>query len=44
MRKRRDILEQWCDQFIVQFSLPFSVISVLRSARCMTLLSGGVVV
>ena len=44
LRKRRDTFEQWCDQFIVQFSLPFSVISVLRSARCMSLLSVGVVV
>ena len=35
LRKRRDTFEQWCDQFIVQFSLPFSVISVLRSAPCM---------
>ena len=34
LRKRRDIFEQ---------SVPFSVISVLRSARCMSLLSVGVV-
>ena len=33
MRKCSDFLEQWCGQFIVQFSLPFSVISVLRSAE-----------
>ena len=43
LRNRRDIFEQCCDQFVVQFSLPFSVISVLRSARCMSLLSAGVV-
>ena len=43
LRKRRDIFEQCCDQFVVWFLCPFSVISVLRSARCMSLLSVGVV-
>ena len=43
LRKRRDIFEQCCDQFVVQFSLPFSVIRRLCSARCISLLSVGVV-
>ena len=30
-------------KFIVQFSVPFSVISVVRSARCMSLISVGVI-
>ena len=28
LRKRRDIFEKCCDQFVVQFSLPFPAISV----------------
>ena len=40
LRKRRDIFEQCCDRCLVSLSR-FSVISVLRSARCMSLLSAG---
>ena len=40
LRKRRDAFEQCCGQFVV----PFSVISVLLSARCVRLLSAGEIV